>query len=379
MPAVTFLGRNAFRFRSPRRIPTILGKILLLKTGALGDVLMTTPLIQTLHQRFPHARLDYAVGAWSAPALHHNPHISSLITFEDRLISRRQILPLLRLAKSLRKNHYDLVFVLDRAWQANVFARLLNAATIGFDRLGEGFALDKSVRYGEEPHLEAPHDVITYLQLAQLVGAKTPQNPTLIAPVNPADVKKIKNKLQSLPRPLIALAPGGAHNPYQTMPARRWPVEYYSRLIDRLLQQNYGVVLLGSRHDQPITQQTIRKLHAPHSLKNNLLDLTGLTTFSEAGTCLKWCDAAVLHDSALLHLASAVKTPTLALFGPTNPKRKGPWGNRHRLIWNQNNCASSLNRYQPCQWENRPPICHDQHCMRAIDVTQALRQLSVLL
>ncbi|MDP2750788.1 MAG: lipopolysaccharide heptosyltransferase II, partial [Nanoarchaeota archaeon] len=132
----------------------IVKKILFIKSGAIGDVIMTTPLIRTVRNEFPEAEIQYCTGNWSKGVLENNKNIDKIIPFEEKIIFKKNIFKLLKLAKSLSKEKFDLCFVLDWSYLAGLFAAMCapSAIRIGFNRNSEGFAHSIRVPYGDKKH-----------------------------------------------------------------------------------------------------------------------------------------------------------------------------------------------------------------------------------
>src|SRR3989338_1074345 len=143
-------------------------KILIIRSGAVGDVLMTTPLVKAVRKRFPKAKISYLVGNWSKDVLKNNPYVDSIISFNDSIIFKRDILKILALIKKLRREKFDICFILDKSHWWNMLAYACRIKTrIGFNRNGEGFINTLSVDYkGEKNELEY------YLDIAKLLKIK---------------------------------------------------------------------------------------------------------------------------------------------------------------------------------------------------------------
>ena len=153
-------------------------RIAILKSGALGDVLMTTPFLRALRQKFPSAVIDYWVGEWSAIALRDNPNVNSVKAVPDKFFHSKNPFLALKIILALRSGKYDALFILDKSYLAN----LLGLATgiksrIGFDRNGEGFVNTINVKYDELKHaidlmkqrqIALPHHGYTSMHFALL-------------------------------------------------------------------------------------------------------------------------------------------------------------------------------------------------------------------
>lgn len=319
-------------------------------------MLLTTPLIRALRRRFPQARLEYLTGRWSAPAIASNPHLNNVTAFDDAIIQSRNIPRLLGLAAKIRRQKYDTILVLDPGWQAGLLSAFFGGLRVGFDRNGEG-----KFHHRTTPLHRTQHDSEQYLVLGGLLGAHA-QDTSLDFFVPAADTTFAQIKVGSVPRPRVALCPGGGKNPYQSMPARRWPASYYRRLAQMLESAGVSIVICGSREDEGIA----KTVATPKSL-----NLTGRTNLGQTAAALAACNAVVTHDQGLLHVAAAAKTPIVALFGPTDPRRKRPLGEKHRVIWHAN---------EPCEHSGKLYRCgpaHDMHAISIAEVFTAVRDMLV--
>lgn len=292
-------------------------RVLLFKIGALGDVLLTTPLVRALRRRFPAAHIDYLTGAWSAPVLEHNPHLNEIIVFDDKIIQARSLAGLLRIAAKIRWRAYDLVFVLDPGWQAQLLAAFFGGVQVRLRRSDQRI-----------------HDSEQYLTLGQQFGCET-ENPNLELARTANDERVAENFLKNLPHPRVAICPGGAKNPYQNMAARRWPPRYYAKLIRQLKSRGVQVVVLAGQK----------------------------TSLAQTAAVIAQCDGVVTHDQGLMHVAATTTTPIIALFGPTDPQLKKPLGPQHRIMWKA---------AYPCHRHGRLENCTPAHDMHTITVAEVL-------
>jgi ADP-heptose:LPS heptosyltransferase len=122
---------------------------------------------------------------------------------------------------------------------------------------------------------------------------------------------------------VAAVFPGGGRNPGMVLDAKRWPADRYAALADTL-HAEYGlaVVLAGAEHDRPVTVAVRRLMRAP------AVDLAGRTGFGTLGALFARCALFAGNDCGPMHLAAAVGTPVLAIFGPTDPAVYGPFSPR---------------------------------------------------
>jgi ADP-heptose:LPS heptosyltransferase len=278
-------------------------KILLWKIGALGDVVMTTPLLRQLRRQFPQARIDYLTGRGSAVVLQGNPHLDQVIGFDEEILYARRVSRLGELRRLLRG--YDAVFVLDKHW---IFTLLAWAARVpvrvGFARrTGEGLLHTHRVPYGA-----LRHEIDFYLDLAQAVGLAVDRHDTRLE-LPPAEAYSIAG-------PYIVLVNSGGANGYESSEARRMPEPVFRALVDACASEATPV-FLGAASEHAYYEA----LAAPAAL-----NLCGRTSLPQAWSVLRGAHAVYTTDTGLMHMAAAVNPDVTAVFGPTHPQRKCPPG-----------------------------------------------------
>jgi ADP-heptose:LPS heptosyltransferase len=284
-------------------------KILLWKIGALGDVLMTTPLLRQLRAHLPDAQIDYLVGRSSRAVLDGNPHLNRLLEFDERILFGAQISRLEEVLSLLRG--YDQVYVLDKHW---IFGWLARAAgvprRIGFRRRAwEGWPHTVKVPYGR-----LRHEIDYYLGLADAAGLATDH----------ADRALELPAAEAYPlggRYVVAINSGG-RNAGEESNIRELPACLFESLVEALAAET-TVVFLGSARER----QSYQRLAAAHGAHN----LCGQTTLRQAWYVLAHAQAVYGTDTGLMHMAAAVNSNATVIFGPTHPLRKCPPG--ARWVW----------------------------------------------
>ena len=158
--------------------------------------------------------------------------------------------------------------------------------------------------------------------------------------------------------PAVTLVPGGARNALRDNPLRRWPIDDYVRLAERLLASGCAVVLLGDRYDRWVNK---------HFEGLDVTNLIGTISLREALTALRSSDVVISHDTGPMHLARLVRTPCVALFGPTMPETFVREGATTVVIWGGQALAC-----RPCYDGRNFAACVDNRCMGSISVEQVL-------
>lgn len=306
-------------------------KILIIKSGAIGDVLMSTPFLRALKKRFPSAEIDYLTGTISAKVLEGNKNISNLITINSEYFHSLNLLHKIELLNKIKKKEYDLCFILDKSWLANMliwFSRI--PIRIGFDRLGEGFANNTNIKYRE-----LKHEIEYYLELAYSVGAKEEKNKNLELNLSEEDKKLAeeffkKNKIKNA----IAITPGGGKNPGVGVDLTRiWPEQNFVELINML--EDKKIILIGGEQDKELCERII--LSVKEKLKENPINLAGQTSLKQSAAIMQKCSFIITNDTGPMHIASAVNDRVISIFGPTHPLRKAPLNKKSKWIWNDEN------------------------------------------
>ncbi|HUZ76825.1 MAG TPA: glycosyltransferase family 9 protein [Chloroflexota bacterium] len=295
-----FTGRLASRQNT---LPPPSPRIVLVRRCCLGDVLQLTPLLHVLRRRYAANTIDVATSAWSAPALSGNPHLSSVVP---------------PTVSALRAGRYDVAMVLERspvagmlAWAARIPIR------VGLNSEGRGFA--HNLRVACPP---GRSEASLYLDCARSLDVPADGARATFCP-SEADSEGARALLAEhrLGPGFAALGPGGAVNPGMTLLAKRWPASRFAELARRLAQATGSpVALLGGETDVEACAE-VQRLAGEAAV-----DLAGRTSFSESGAIVQAARLLLGNDSSLLHLAAAVGTPFVGVYGPSDPVRHQPWG-----------------------------------------------------
>lgn len=284
-------------------------KVLLWKVGALGDVVMTTPLVRQLRVRLPHARIDYLVGRTSRVVLDGNPHLSNVLEFDEDILFGGQAHRLGEILGRLRG--YDVLFILDKHWIFGWLGWLARVPRrIGFRRRAvEGWPHTVRVPYGA-----LQRDIDDYLDLAQAAGIVVDRadNSPQLPPPAPFD----------WPRPYVVAINSGGRNIGEDSCVRRLPDRLFGSLVEALARRG-PVVFVGGPNE--------RAYYEPFAATHQATNLCGRTTLPQAWGVLAGAEAVYTTETGLMHMAAAVNAKVLAICGPTHPLRKCPPG--VRWVW----------------------------------------------
>ncbi|MBI2305066.1 MAG: lipopolysaccharide heptosyltransferase II [Chloroflexi bacterium] len=341
--------------------PGIGASILIIKPCCIGDVLMATPTIDQLRRHFPHAHLAMAVGHWAKAVVANNPHLDEIIPCDGvgggTGWSLRGYLALLR---EVRRRRFDVCLVLERSPLLTTLPFLAGIPRrLGLDSAGRGFSLNHPV-----PCPSHRHEVLLYLDALGGLGIQ-PFSPRLQFFPSTQDQAWAEERLPL--GPWMALHPGGGHNPGNVVPVKRWPAVGFAVVANHLMKGGMGTILVGSEEDKAVAAQIKSQLGGD----GQVLDFTGETSLGQLGALLHRCRLFIGNDAGPLHLAAAVDTPAVGIFGPSDPQRYGPFSPRCAVVYKNLPCG-------PCVEGGQGVRCSDPKCMAAIspqEVWQAAESL----
>lgn len=301
-------------------------KILIIKIGAIGDVVMAMPMLRALRETYPEAQIDWLCGTLVAPLLEATSLVSHLYTLDEQGLFHgskvRQVLSAWQ-----QQGSYDLILVGNSDPRYRYLIRPFSRAEVRTFQPRPG-------------HYHAEE----YLELAGCGGEVRFPELRLPEVGVPAG------------RPLIVVAPGGAVNPGATQALKRWPIEHYRTLIEQL---KGTVVVTGSASDA-----WVRETLTPGSY----IDSIGKLSLLEMVALLKRADRLVTHDSGPLHLGKLARCATVALFGPTPPSSFVGKGEAIQVLTASRDCS-------PCYNGKRFAACSSNECLRALVPERVLQEI----
>jgi predicted lipopolysaccharide heptosyltransferase III len=334
-------------------------RILVVKLRYIGDVLLSTPVFRGLREAFPRATLTALVNAGTEEVLQHHPDVDEVLVVRRRADGvgawLRSWTEPLRLVRRLRERRFDLALDLtdgDRAafltWASGARGR------VGFNREGRfrGRAYHRVVplQQGRRHAVEGDLEALRVLGLRPRTVA-----PTLALPpeAEAAADALLAGKRVGRDRDLVLLHPGARWS------FKAWPAERFAALGDWMAEAlGARVLIAGGPGDAPVAEAIQRQMRSPGLL------VAGETSVLQLGALLKRCRLFVGNDAGPMHIAAAVGTPVVALFGPTDPAEWGPWGDGHVVLYRGLDCRECWRR-SAC-WRG------EENCLRQIPVEEAM-------
>jgi heptosyltransferase III len=287
--------------------PKTIRRILVIKLRAVGDVVLSTVVLRNLRVAFPSARLDVLTEKGSASVVQGNPDVDGTIVFDRATMSG------VRLIHEVRSSKYDLVLDLFGNPRTALATRMSGAHyRVGFRFRGRTYAYNLVV----EPRGGEVHNTQFNLDLLEALGVPITDR-SLRFPVSTEDrlyVDAFLDKAGLGSIPLVALCLGGGWY------TKRWGIDHFALLGDRLAEKHgLGVVIpWGPGEEAEVELLRTKMKFEPF--------VPPPTSLPQLGALLDRCRLAVCNDSGPMHIAAAMKTPVVAIFGPTRPELQGPYG-----------------------------------------------------
>jgi heptosyltransferase I len=290
-------------------------RILIIKPSALGDIVLTLPVLTALKRSFPYARIAWLVRPEFAPLITGHPYIDDIIIFDRKHLSKwwyntDSFKKFMSLKRQLKKEHFDLVFDFQGLFRTGYFSWVTGCkrrfGMAGAREFAHLFYTDKISQDASSIHL-----VDYYLKIVEAAGVnnseaefKLPENAGATAVVD----KLLKS--QGINGKYAVLVPGAAQ------PNKRWPSERFAELADKIGSQfGMQIVATGSQGEREYIE----------AIGKRVINLAGKTSVRELIPLMKGASLVVSNDTGPGHIAAAVGVPIVMIFGPTNPARVCPY------------------------------------------------------
>jgi len=330
-------------------------QILVAGPAWVGDMVMAQSLFMTLKQRSHPVEIDVLAPAWSNPIIARMPEVRESINLpvshgEFGLLRRYE------LGKSLRVKQYDQAIITPRSYKSALVPFFAKAkqrtgylGEMRYGLINDIHSLDKNV---------LKQTVQRYVALG--INDDTDQIPTIPFPKLTVDEDNLQRLLKelklNLDKPVIAFLPGAEYGE-----AKRWPIEYYAELANKLNTQGVQVWILGSEKDRQAAE-TIAK-------ENTAINLCGETHLEDSIDLLSVCKSAVTNDSGLMHIAAAVDIPLVVIYGSSTPDYTPPLTNKAKIQYLGLECS-------PC-FKRECPLGHT-NCLKNITVDDVFKNIEII-
>jgi len=331
--------------------------ILIVKLSAIGDVVHTLPSLAALRRCYPEAHITWVVEEASSDLISNHPDLDRII------ISRRKcwienlkkfdnikatIADIRLFVRTLRDRKYDLVIDFHGLFKSSMIVLLSGGKRkMGYDSMQEFSGLFLTERIPEDME---KHAVDRYLDFIRYLGADA-DNPEFNITVTEENKTRIESLLKAadvdINGPFVAV------NPVAFWDTKLWEDDRFAGLCDRIIKElKCRVVFTGGKGQGGI--ERIQSMMVSLSV-----NMEGQTTLRDLAYLYSLSRLLITTDSGPMHIAAAMNTPTVALFGPTDPSRTGPYGNGHTIVRKEMPCS-------PCFLKK----CDTKRCMEEIGVDE---------
>ncbi len=330
--------------------------ILIVKLSAIGDVIHTLPSLAALRRLYPDAHITWVVEEAAADLVKNHPYLDTVLISRRKSWSKdiqkgkifKPLFDMRSLIKELRRRRYDLVIDFHGLFKSSIIVLLSKGKRkLGYDSLQELSGLFLNEKIPEDMN---KHAVDRYLDFPRYLGKKI-DNVEFILPQNndaEAKVQLLMSKYKMDDKKFIAI------NPMAYWKTKLWDNEKFAHLADLAnTKLKMKVVFTGSE------KESIEGIISRMTTEG--INLGGQTSLLDLAYLYKKAQMVITTDSGPMHLAAAVGTPVIALFGPTDPARTGPFGKKHTIITARIPCS-------PCFLKK----CSTRKCMRDISPDEVL-------
>jgi heptosyltransferase-3 len=279
-------------------------RILVITQRYLGDTLLITPLLGSLKKAYPDAEIDVLLPAANTGVLEGNPDVNQCITFPKK----RGVLSFLRLLLSLY-HRYDLSISAQTSDRTTLCAIVAGKIKLGFvdEEHRKSWWKKKLLTHSLVFSKDYTHAVLENLRFCEVL--KIPRHYKVTPPFTKKNIQQLPNIEKYV---VLHIMPQWRY--------KQWHIEGWRNLIEYLQQRKYKIVLTGS--NQPSETNILNSLKTEYP---NIFNTAGNLSLAELTTLISKASFFVGPDTGITHLAAATGTPTLALFGPTDPKKWAPW------------------------------------------------------
>lgn len=339
--------------------------ILIISLLRIGDTVVTTPAIRAIKERLPDVNLTMVILPVAYPVLKNNPFISSLIIYDKDKIRKNPIIEFYKFIKIIRKKYYELGIVMDYSFRSSLIAYLSGAPIrVGYNWLNKGFLLTHKLSLPKWVHRPGWlfkddnsffSEIDLKLKIIESLGIKAKDKTPQIF-IDEKDRKFVEKFLKeneiSEEDLLIGLHPGANEVSY------RWNSLSFAKLAE-ILNTEYKakIVITGGKKDENLGKEIVDLTNIP------IISVCGKFSLEETFALIERLNLLISVDTGITHIASALKIPTIVLFGPGDPRIWRPYGNNHLLIQKDIECIAC-----------KSPYCMNSkhYCMELIKVEDVL-------
>lgn len=308
-------------------------RVLIVRLDRIGDVLLSTPVIKAIRDAYPGTYIAMMVRRYAKDILEGNPYLDEVIIY-DKTGRERNLAGNLSFLNSLRRRKFDVAFLLHPTKRTHVVTALAGIPhRIGYGRKW-GFLLTEKIPHTK--HYGLKHEIDYVLDVLRYTGLE-PKNKALYMPVNPRSENRVEElfKENGIVKDDLCIA----MNPGASCPSKRWSLSNFAKVADELIEK-YGakVVVIAGSGDKEFGDKV------SSAIKGHCVNLSGKTSVADVASILRRMKLFISNDSGPVHIACAVGTPVVSIFGRSDrglsPGRWGPTGERDIVVHKNVGCIT---------------------------------------
>lgn len=310
-------------------------RILIVRLDRIGDVLLSTPVIKALRDAYPDAYIAFMVRPYAKDVVRGNPYLNEVIVY-DKESKERGLFGNLKFIWHLRKKGFDLAVILHPTARTHIVTSLAGIPVrVGYDKK-MGFSLTKRIPHTKQFGLK--HEIDYTLDILRYIGIE-PKERTLSMPADKRCEDKIKEIFYlndiSATDTVVAINPGAS------CVSKRWSAEKFAAVADKLTQRHGAKIVIISGASDKVFGDKVAS-----SMNRGCMNLSGKTSVGDVASILRRSQLFISNDSGPVHIACALGTPVVAIFGRSerglSPTRWGPSGKDDILLHKDVGCDECL-------------------------------------
>ena len=310
-------------------------RVLIVRLDRIGDVLLSTPVIKAVRDACPKAYIAVMARRHAKEILEGNPYLNEVIIYE-KTGRERGFFRNLSFIRNLRRKKFDVALILHPTSRTHLLISLAGIpVTIGYNKKW-GFLLSKKIPHTK--HYGLKHEIEYVLDMMRYTGVE-PKSASMHMPINSRSEDRVTAyfRVKGIGKDDLCIAV----NPGASCISKRWSPEKFARAAGRLVEKYGAKVIILAGKDDKVLGDKVASL-----LDKNCINLSGKTTIGDVASVLRRVKLFISNDSGPVHIASAVGTPVIAIFGRSDrglsPRRWGPTGERDIVLHKDVGCVECL-------------------------------------
>lgn len=319
-------------------------KIIVRSPNWIGDAVLATPFIKALRAKFPYAYIAVLSKPWVYDIWKANTYIDEIIEYKNTSSAG-----FLKIVKEIKNKKFDTSIILPKSFSSALMMFLAGVnERVGFATEGRGFLLNKKAAFANEKRLN--HMLEEFIDIGREIGLEFKDKEPYISIDKDDEIHGelilLSNGVSSRDK-IVGVCPAAAYGP-----AKRWFLERFIEASRKIIKKHHVKILLfGSKAEADL----IKKIK--DNIEKDAIALAGQVSLGEMCAILKKCRFVLTNDTGPMHVAAALKIPTISIFGSSSPAWTSPIGKKHIVIYKKVKCSPCFEK--TCKNKQHPYKCFD--------------------